>query len=157
MEVRKKYRSNKGNDFYMVGGMGHSASMSLGVSLGSSKTTICFDGDGSLLMHLGSMATIGFFGNQNFKHVLFNNNAHESVGGQTTNARRINFEQLSKSMGYKKYILIKNKKRLAAKINTFLKSKGPVFLQILIDQGSIQNLMRPKNLISIKKKFMKNV
>ena len=157
MEVRKKYRSNKGNDFYMVGGMGHSASMSLGVSLGSSKTTICFDGDGSLLMHLGSMATIGFFGNQNFKHVLFNNNAHESVGGQTTNARRINFEKLSKSMGYKKYILIKNKKRLAAKINTFFKSKGPVFLQILIDQGSIQNLMRPKNLISIKKKFMKNV
>ena len=53
------------------------------------------------------MATIGFFGNQNFKHVLFNNNAHESVGGQTTNARRINFEKLSKSMGYKKYILIK--------------------------------------------------
>ena len=53
--------------------------------------------------------------------------------------------------------LIKNKKRLAAKINTFLKSNGPFFLQILIDQGSIQNLMRPKNLISIKKKFMKNV
>jgi len=157
MEVRKNNKKSKGNDFYMVGGMGHSSSISLGISLGSSKSTLCLDGDGSLLMHLGSMATVGFFAKKNFKHVLFNNNAHESVGGQKTNAKFINFEKLSKAFGYKKYFLIKDKNQLNSKIKVFMRAKGPVFLEILINQGSIKNLMRPKNLFSIKKEFMKKI
>ena len=58
----------------MVGGMGHSATVTLGCSLLTKKQTICLDGDGSLLMHLGSLRTIGAFGKKNFKHILFNNN-----------------------------------------------------------------------------------
>jgi len=152
MEIRKN--NAKGNDFYMVGGMGHASALALGVSLNSSKEIICLDGDGSLLMHLGSLATIGFFGKRNFKHILFNNNAHESVGGQPTNVKKINFEKLSKSLGYKKYFIINNKTHLKSKLKVFLKSKGPVFLEVLISQGTVKNLMRPKNLKNIKKKFM---
>jgi|TARA_B110000259_G_C14024219_1_gene404093 phosphonopyruvate decarboxylase len=157
MELQKNKKKSKYNSFYMIGGMGHSAAVSLGVSIGSKKNIICFDGDGSLLMHLGSMASIGFFGRKNFKHILFNNNSHESVGGQTTNARNINFEKVSKGLGYKKYFLINDEKKITQKIKIFLKSKGPAFLEIMIDQGSVKDLMRPKNLIEIKKKFMKKI
>jgi len=101
------------------------------------------------------MATIGFFSNKNFKHILFNNNAHESVGGQTTYARKINFEKLSKSLGYKKYVLIKNKKNLSIKLKNFFKANGPAFMEIMIGQGSVKNLMRPKNLLKIKNSFIK--
>ena len=58
----------------MVGGMGHTSSVALGYSL-SSKKTICIDGDGSLLMHLGSIKTAGTFANKNFKYILLNNNS----------------------------------------------------------------------------------
>ena len=46
----------------MVGGMGHSASLTLGVSLKSNKQSICLDGDGSLLMHLGSLGIVTRYG-----------------------------------------------------------------------------------------------
>ena len=71
---------------------------------------------------------------------MFNNNAHESVGGQTTNAKKVNFEKLTKSLGYKKYFLISKRSDVLKKISSFLKAKGPVFLEILIEQGSIKNL-----------------
>ena len=155
MEIRKKEK--KGNDFYMVGGMGHSAGVSLGISINSSKETICLDGDGSLIMHLGSLATIGYSGKKNFKHILFNNNAHESVGGQTTNLDKLKFEKIIKGLGYKKYIFVKNKKNLKSKINFFLKSSGPIFMEVIISQGSVKNLMRPGDLVKIKKSFMSKV
>ena len=81
MYLRKKYKLFKNKDFYMVGGMGHTSSVSLGYSLFSKKKTICLDGDGSFLMHLGSIKTAGTFANKNFKYILLNNNSHDSVGG----------------------------------------------------------------------------
>ena len=154
MQIRNIKKHKNGNDFYMVGGMGHTAAVSLGISLNTKKETICLDGDGAVLMHLGSLSTVGFFANKNFKHVLFNNNSHESVGGQITHARKINFKNLSKSLGYKKYFLIKNKNNLKLKLRNFFKAKGPVFMEVIINRGSVKNLMRPKNLLKIKKKFM---
>ncbi len=157
MQIRSKIDNKKGNDFYMVGGMGHSAMVALGASLFTKKQTICLDGDGSILMHLGSLTTSGIYGNKNFKHILFNNNSHESVGGQPTNAFDINFNKLTKSLNYKKFYLIKNKNNLNKKLKTFLKSNGPSFLEIKIKNGSLSNLTRPKNLIKIKNNFMNKV
>ena len=82
--ARKSYNFKKGEDFYMVGGMGHTSSVSLGYSLFSKNKTICIDGDGSLLMHLGSIKTLGEFSKNNLKYILLNNNSHDSVGGQST-------------------------------------------------------------------------
>ena len=65
--ARKSYNLNNGKDFYMVGGMGHTSSVSLGYSLFSKNKTVCIDGDGSLLMHLGSIKTLGEFSNHNLK------------------------------------------------------------------------------------------
>ena len=153
-QIRKQYKITKGKDFYMVGGMGHSAMVALGYSLYSNKQIICLDGDGSILMHLGSLRTLGFFGKKNIKHILLNNNSHESVGGQTTTAYKINFKKLVLSLGYKKYYKINKKINLNLKIKNFLKSKGPSFLEVIISNGSLSKLSRPKKLIQIKNRFM---
>ena len=154
-QLRKLENLKKGKDFYMIGGMGHSASVSLGFSLFKKKEKIlCLDGDGSMLMHMGSLATVGVYGRNNFKHILFNNNSHESVGGQKTNSEKINFKNLSSSIGYKKYMCIDNKINLERKIIKFLRSRGPTFLEIKTKIGTLKNLKRPTNFLDIKKKFM---
>ena len=155
MQIRKEKKLKKGKDFYMVGGMGHSSMVSLGYSLQTNQTVFCLDGDGSILMHLGSLRTIGFNNDKKVKHVLFNNNSHESVGGQKTNAGSINFKYLVKSVGYKNYLKINKKSEIKNNIKKFIKCKGPSFLEVKIDNGTLNNLSRPKNLDNIKQKFMK--
>ena len=153
-QIRSKKRSNKGNDFYMVGGMGHSSVLSLGVSTKTKHEVICLDGDGSFLMHLGSIVSIGKKSRKNFKHLLFNNFSHESVGGQSTNIDKVNIEKLIKSVGYKHYFLLKKKQEIENKLKTFLKKPGPSLLEVRIKMGSMKDLSRPKNLIKIKKNFI---
>ena len=139
----------------MVGGMGHTSSVALGYSLSTSKKIICIDGDGSFLMHLGSIKTAGTFANKNFKYILLNNNTHDSVGGQSTYANDINFEKLSKSLGFKKFYSIKNNQNLSKNIKKFLSGNSLNFLEVKVTNSKIKNLPRPKNLIYIKNQFMK--
>ena len=154
MYLRKKFKITNGRDFYMVGGMGHTSSVALGYSLSNKKNVICIDGDGSLLMHLGSIKTAGTFANKNFKYILLNNNSHDSVGNQSTYANNVNFEKLSKSLGFKKFYSIKNKINLKKKIKTFLSEKELSFLEIKISNSKIKKLPRPTDLLKIKKIFM---
>jgi len=139
----------------MVGGMGHTASVALGYSLSSIKKTICIDGDGSLLMHLGSIKTAGSFADKNFKYILLNNNSHDSVGGQNTHANEIDFKKLSKSLGFNNFYSIKNDRNLKDKIQRFLKDNTPNFLEVKVSNSKIKKLPRPTDLIKIKKIFMK--
>ena len=155
MYVRDKYKINNSNDFYMVGGMGHTSSVALGYSLFSKKKTICIDGDGSFLMHLGSIKTAGTFANKNFKYILLNNNSHDSVGGQSTYVNDINFEKLSKSLGFKKFFSIKDDKYLQKNIQKFIKGDSLNFLEVKVSNTKIKKLPRPTNLNKIKKKFIK--
>jgi phosphonopyruvate decarboxylase len=153
-QILNQKKNKKIKPFYMVGGMGHAASLTLGVSLKSNIQNICLDGDGSLLMHTGSLGIISKFGKKNFKYILFRNDSHESVGGQTTNSNQINYETLSKSFGFHKYFLIKSNSRLKNVLKNFLNHPGPIFLEVKIKNKSVDNLGRPKNLKIIKKKFM---
>ena len=155
MHIRSKYKIIKTKDFYMVGGMGHTSSVALGYSLTSKKKIICIDGDGSFLMHLGAIKTAGTFANKNFKYILLNNNSHDSVGGQNTYANNINFEKLSKSLGFKKFYSIKNDKNLKKTIKTFLSDDTLSFLEVKVSNSKIKNLPRPTDLIKIKNEFMK--
>ena len=155
MYLRDKYQIKDSSDFYMVGGMGHTASIALGYSLSSKKNTVCIDGDGSFLMHLGAIKTAGTFANKNFKYILLNNNSHDSVGGQTTYANDINFEKLSNSLGFKKYYSIKNDKDLKKNIQNFLNISSLSFLEVKVSNSKIKKLPRPNDLIKIKKLFMK--
>lgn len=155
MYLRNKYKLKDSKDFYMVGGMGHASSVALGYSLSSINNTVCIDGDGSLLMHLGSIKTAGTFANKNFKYIMLNNNSHDSVGGQSTYADDINFEKLSKSLGFKKFYCIKNEKNLKKNIINFLSENSLSFLEVRVGNSKIKKLPRPKDLIKIKNQFMK--
>lgn len=131
-------------DFLMVGGMGHSSSVALGVAISKpDKQVLCLDGDGSILMHLGALATIGKAGPSNFTHVLLNNSAHESVGGQPTGADEISFRELALSLGYQNYRLAEELEDVE-RVWIELESKpGPNFVEIRIRKGSRRDLGRP--------------
>ena len=85
---------------------------------------------------------------------MLNNNAHDSVGGQNTFANKVNFEKLSKSLGFKKFYLIKNKKDIKISLKKFLLTKDLSFLEVKITGSKTKKLPRPKNLITIRDKFM---
>lgn len=155
MYLRKKYEYKNSKDFYMVGGMGHTSSVALGYSISTKNETICIDGDGSLLMHLGSIKTAGTFAKKNFKYILLNNNAHDSVGGQSTYANDIDFEKLSKSFGFKKFYSIGNQRNLKIIIKKFLSEKNLSFLEVKVANSKIKKLPRPTDLIKIKNLFIK--
>ena len=118
------------------------------------KKTICIDGDGSFLMHLGSLKTAATFANNNFKYILLNNNCHDSVGGQSTYTDQINFKKLSLGLGFNNYFSIDNKISLKKKIKEFLNGKDLNFLEVKISKSKTKNLPRPKDLKNIKKLFM---
>ena len=153
--IRKNNNLKKGKDFYMIGGMGHSGMVSLGDSLNKKNQVICVDGDGSLLMHFGSLKAQGMFGKNNFKHILLNNASHESVGGQRTFTENLPFDKIARLLGYQYVDTIKNLGEVKKKLKKFIKSNGPSFLEVKIKEGTIDNLGRPKNFIDIKNNFKK--
>ena len=154
-QIRREKKYKNGKDFYMVGGMGHCSMISLGYSLSSKNQVICLDGDGSLIMHMGSLISTGLKSKSNFKHILLNNGSHESVGGQKIDTFKVNFKNISKGFGYKNYYLAKNNLSFKKNLEYFLKSKGPSFFEVYIRSESIKNLSRPKDLIKIKENFIK--
>jgi phosphonopyruvate decarboxylase len=129
--------------------------ISLGYSLSSKNQVVCLDGDGSLIMHMGSLISTGLKSKKNFKHILLNNGSHESVGDQKIDTFKVNFKNISKGFGYKNYYLAKNNQSFNKNLKYFLKSKGPSFFEVHIRSQSIKNLSRPKNLIKIKENFIK--
>ena len=154
-QIRKDKKYKNGKDLYIVGGMGHASMISLGYSLSSNSQVICLDGDGSLIMHMGSLISTGIKSKKNFKHILLNNGSHESVGDQKIDTFKINLKKITASFGYKKYYLATNNFSLAKNLKYFLKSQGPSFFEIRIKSGAIKNLLRPQNLIQIKDDFIK--
>ena len=113
----------------MVGGMGHSSSVSLGYSIKNENKVFCLDGDGSMLMHLGALATCAQIGNKNFKYILLNNYCHNRLDLNQQYQKKINFELLSKSLRFKNYTKITKTSELDKKLNSFLKKKDQIFLR----------------------------
>ena len=84
-EYREKLKQGHNKDFLTVGGMGHANQIALGIAMQKpNRRVLCLDGDGSTLMHMGSLGISGNVECNNFKHIIFNNGAHDSVGGQPT-------------------------------------------------------------------------
>lgn len=158
-EYREAQNQGHGNDFLTVGSMGHSSSIALGVALNSSdKKIFCFDGDGAILMHMGSIALIGSKKPENFYHVMFNNSAHESVGGLPTIMDDIHINELVKACGYKEVFNASNIDELKDILPRFVESTGPVFLNIAVDISSRKDLGRPTTTpIENKNDFMKRL
>lgn len=156
-QIRIDKKQKKDCDFYLVGGMGHTSMVSLGISMNSKKDIMCIDGDGSFLMHMGSILTFTNFGRQNLKYILLNNNVHESVGNQITFSKQINFKLFSKAMNFKSYYKISNNNNMKEITKKFLKSKGPSFLEVITNNKNKYDLLRPKNLVKLKNKFQSSL
>jgi len=124
--------------------MGHTSSIALGVALGNpQKRIICLDGDGSVLMHMGALPIIGSLKPANLVHVLLNNAAHESVGGQPTVAGGMDFRGIAEACGYQAYHLATDVEGLKTRWQTLSQSSGPHMLEIRIATGSRDDLGRP--------------
>ncbi len=142
-ELRKK-RQEDTKDFLTVGGMGHTASIATGIALADSKReVICLDGDGSLLMHMGSMTTIGMQHPKNFIHILLNNECHESVGGAPTVAGTLDFRSIALACGYAKYYQAQSLEDISNAWANIKQNDGPHLLEVTLWKGARKDLGRP--------------
>ena len=142
-ELKKKYSKLKNKYFLVVGGMGHANQISAGIAkFKKNYKIICLDGDGSILMHLGSLALNQ--GIKNLCHIILDNSSHDSVGGQPTVSKKINMLMLGKSLGYKYVNEINELKlndNLIKKVTNLKQSSMTI---IKCSTGNRMNLGRPK-------------
>jgi phosphonopyruvate decarboxylase len=133
-----------GNNLYMVGSMGCISSFGLGLALTqTNKDIVVIDGDGSLLMRMGSLATNAYYNPPNMIHILLDNNAHESTGGQSTVSHNIDFVNLAASCGYTKSLYVHNLEELESNLKEWKKTKGLTFLYMKISKNSKEQVGRP--------------
>jgi phosphonopyruvate decarboxylase len=156
-EIREKLGQSHEKDFLTVGSMGHCSSIALGIAIAKPhREVVCIDGDGSMLMHLGSLTSIACMKPKNFRHILLNNEVHESVGGQDTAAKKVDLSKVVEAIGASKMFLAKTSQDLKNNMKSFINSEGPSFLEVKIQPGSRADLGRPTATpIDNKKIFMK--
>ena len=158
-EYREELKQAHDKDFLTVGSMGHSNQIALGIAISKpDRKVICIDGDGAMLMHMGSMAIVGNIAPKNYLHIVINNGAHESVGGQPTVSFGIDIPAIAKANGYKFARLVSNHDEL---INTLISMDSddyPALIEVKVKMGSRDNLGRPTiKPADNKKEFMKNL
>lgn len=162
-EYRKKKKHSHNKDFLTVGSMGHSSQIALAIANEKINNNVyCIDGDGSVIMHTGSLGIIGANGNSNFKHIVINNGSHDSVGGQPTIGYDVNFGKLASEFGYKSYHSCSDSESLISKLKILKSQKGPVLLEVKVRKGSRTDLGRPtrspkENKLDFMKFLNKNV
>ena len=124
--------NDKESNFYMIGSMGLASSIGLGIALKNPKKKVfIFDGDGNILMNLGSLVTIGSLKQKNLVHVVFDNNSHESTGDQPTSSSQINLAKIAKTVNYKIFV-VQSKTKLMSVLKNIKKLQGPIFLLVKI-------------------------
>jgi phosphonopyruvate decarboxylase len=144
-EMRVKKGHPIQQDFYTVGSMGHASSIAMGIAIAKpSKQVFCFDGDGAFLMHMGAAAQVGASNLTNLKHVLLNNGAHDSVGGQPTAGAVVDFASIARACGYKYVKTVTTKEEIAAAFKELKATEGAGFLEIKLRRKTRKDLGRPK-------------
>jgi phosphonopyruvate decarboxylase len=167
MASRELYELRKNNnmphfyDFLTVGSMGHASQIAFGLALQKpGRLVTCLDGDGSFLMHTGSLAIIGNRKPANFRHIILNNGAHDSVGGQPTVGLNIDIPAIALACGYERAYTACNIENLRKVLKDIDKEKrcGPVLLEVRLCKGARADLGRPCTTpLENKKLFMDNL
>jgi phosphonopyruvate decarboxylase len=131
-------------DFRTVGCMGHASQIALGIALARrDRQVYCLDGDGAVIMHMGALAIIGSRKPRNFKHVVFNNGAHDSVGGQPTVGFEIEMTEIAKACGYAVAMSADSTAGIARALERLAPADGPALLEIRVNKGARASLGRP--------------
>jgi len=156
-QVREDLKQSHDNDFYSIGAMGHAGILGNAIAENTKKKVFVFDGDGSLLMHLGALACIGDKKNTNYIHVVFNNGCYDSVGGMKTIGIRNGFSGVARRLGIQS-IQIYDFKSLNTWINEIKNLEGPFFIEIFTKPEEIKSERIPSdNLLNLKSNFMDNI
>ena len=143
-EYRASMHQGHERDFLTVGSMGHASQIALGIAMAMPDRNVwCFDGDGATIMHMGSMAIVANKAPKNYVHVVFNNGAHDSVGGQPTVGLKVDLPAVAKAVGYKVCFSVETKDCLAELLDIVKAQDGPVFLEVKVKKGNRKDLGRP--------------
>ncbi|MBR6363072.1 MAG: phosphonopyruvate decarboxylase [Bacteroidales bacterium] len=169
-EYRASAGMGHGHDFLTVGSMGHASQIALGIALERpDRRVCCFDGDGAVLMHMGSMAIVGQSGASNYVHIVFNNGAHDSVGGQPTVGLAVDLCAVARAVGYRSAVRVSTAAELRSALPGLLSGAsagsvagsgagssaaasagssassvaGPAFLEVIVRKGNRPDLGRP--------------
>jgi len=143
-EYRAAMNQRHERDFLTVGSMGHASQIALGIAMAKPDRKVwCFDGDGAVIMHMGSLAIIADKAPKNFIHVVFNNGAHDSVGGQPTVGLKMNLPAIAKAVGYNSVFSVDNKEDLETILYSVKNQEGPVLLEVKVKKGNRKDLGRP--------------
>ena len=141
---RKRRKEGHEQDFLMVGGMGHASQVALGIALAQPERPVyCFDGDGAALMHMGGLALVGQSTCSNLRHVLFNNGAHGSVGGQPTVGLAVDLCGVARSCGYGSVTRALDQHELDVAGRNLVSAQGPAFLEVQVSLDFRPDLERP--------------
>ncbi len=129
-------------NFYMMGSMGLASSIGHGLALCLPKTrVVILEGDGSVLMNMGSLATIGHFGASNLTHVVLDNEAHDSTGGQATVSTTMALDRAAEAAGYKRVFRVTDADELR-EVAGRLRDEGPVFILVKVEKGELAGVGR---------------
>lgn len=141
-ELRKQMGGKHQQDFLTVGGMGHASQIAMGIAISQrSDTVVCIDGDGAVLMHSGALAVSADC--SNLLHIVLNNGAHDSVGGQITKGSVLRFDCIASAFGYKHVASTNTKEDLREKLAVMIDLKGSRLLEVCCKRGARKNLGRP--------------
>lgn len=143
-EIREANGQSHKYDFLTVGSMGHSSSIALGIAIQKPQTKVwCVDGDGAVLMHMGSMAVLGANAPKNLVHIVINNGAHETVGGMPTVASQIDVAGIAKACGYKKVLTADTFEALDAALQQAKAACELTLIEVKCSIGARADLGRP--------------
>ena len=145
--------------FYMAGSMGCAGSIGLALALERpEKKVYILDGDGALLMKMGTLGTIGFYAPPNMIHILFDNGSYESTGGQETVGRNVNFTEAALNAGYRGAESVETINGFSDFLDRSRDIKGPLMCRIKIEPGTLEGLKRPEQTCrQLKEDFMRNI
>ena len=156
-EIRESRNQGHKYDFLTVGSMGHTSSIALGVAINKPDEKVwCIDGDGSTLMHMGSLAVVGNIKPSNLVHVVINNGAHETVGGMPTVADNMDLVSIAEACGYSYAVSVDNFEDLDSELEKVKSLDELCFIEVLCSIGAREDLGRPTTTaIENKENFMK--
>ena len=143
-EIREHNGQSHKYDFLTVGSMGHSSSIALGVAVQKPGTKVwCVDGDGAVLMHMGSLAVLGSTAPENMVHIVINNGAHETVGGMPTVAANIDLVAIAGACGYPNAVSVTTYEELDRELTAAKERDALTFIEVKCGIGAREDLGRP--------------
>jgi phosphonopyruvate decarboxylase len=143
-EIREQNGQSHQYDFLTVGSMGHASSIALGVAIQKPQSKIWIvDGDGAMLMHMGSLAVLGSTKQNNIVHIVINNSAHETVGGMPTVTEKIDVVAIAKACGYEATFSASTYEELDVALKAAKESDVLTLIEVKCGIGAREDLGRP--------------